>query len=84
MMAAGTSSNDNRGDTVARTLTLLGQLLCWLGFHDFRVISRAFEFRAGAAVEKVKCRRCGLRITRQGEDASQHEEASRTRVDGNN
>jgi len=51
---------------VARTLTLLGKLLCSLGFHDFHVISRAFEFRAGAAVEKVECHRCSLRITRQG------------------
>ncbi len=51
---------------MARTLTLLDKLLCWLGFHDFHVISRAFEFRAGAAVEKIECYRCGLRMTRQG------------------
>ncbi len=51
---------------MARTLPLLGKFLCWLGFHDFRVISRSFEFRTGEAVEKVECRRCGLRITRQG------------------
>ena len=37
-------------------LTLLGKLLCSLGFHDFHVISRAFEFRAGATVEKAKIR----------------------------
>jgi hypothetical protein len=51
---------------MARTLPLLGKLLCWVGFHDFRVISRSFEFRAGEAVEKVECRRCGLKMTRQG------------------
>ena len=46
--------------------TPLGRVLCWLGIHDFYVISKSFEFRAGAAVEKVECRRCGLKITRQG------------------
>ena len=65
-MAAKPSSNDRKTVTVARTLPLLGKLLCWLGFHDFHVISRSFEFRAGAAVEKVEYRRCGLRMTRQG------------------
>ena len=50
---------------MARTLPLLGKLLCWLGFHDFHVISRSYEFRTGEAVEKVECHRCGLRMTRQ-------------------
>ena len=51
---------------MARTSELLGKLLCWLGFHDFHVTSRSFEFRAGAAVEKVECHRCNLKMTRQG------------------
>ena len=45
---------------------LLGKLLCWLGFHDYYLVSKSFEFRAGAAVEKVECRRCGFTTTRQG------------------
>lgn len=44
---------------------LLGRLLCWLGFHDFRVVDRAFEFGAGGAIEKVECKRCGVTMTRQ-------------------
>ena len=41
----------------------VGRLLCWLGLHDFRVISETFGFGSGG-VEKVECRRCGLTITR--------------------
>ncbi len=44
---------------------LLGCFLCWLGFHDFRVIDRTFGFGAGGEVEKVECRRCGVIVTRQ-------------------
>ncbi len=44
---------------------LLGRLLCWLGFHDFRVIDRAFEFGDGGGIEKVECRRCGAIMVRQ-------------------
>ncbi len=44
---------------------LLGRLLCWFGFHDFRVINRAFEFGAGGGIEKVECRRCGATMTRR-------------------
>ncbi|GMQ87483.1 MAG: hypothetical protein BMS9Abin08_0687 [Gammaproteobacteria bacterium] len=44
---------------------LLGRLLCWLGFHDFRVIDRAFEFGDGGGIEKVECRRCGATMVRQ-------------------
>ncbi len=51
---------------MARNLPLLGKLLCWLGFHDFYVVSKSFEFRAGEAVEKVECRRCGCTTTRPG------------------
>lgn len=44
---------------------LIGRLLCWLGFHDFRVIDRTFGFGPDGGVEKVECRRCGVTITRQ-------------------
>jgi len=44
--------------------SLLGRLLCWLGFHDYRVIDKTFGFGAGGGVEKVECRRCGVTITR--------------------
>ena len=44
---------------------LLGHLLCWFGFHDFRVIDRAFEFGAGGGTEKVECRRCGATMARR-------------------
>ena len=42
----------------------LGRLLCWLGFHDFRVVSKTFGFGTDG-VEKDVCRRCGLAITRK-------------------
>ncbi|VAX09482.1 hypothetical protein MNBD_GAMMA26-284 [hydrothermal vent metagenome] len=43
----------------------MGRLLCWLVFHDFRVIDRTFGFGSGGGIEKVECRRCGATITRQ-------------------
>ncbi len=45
--------------------SLLGRLLCWLGFHNFRVIDKTFGFGAGGGIEKVECRRCGVTMTRQ-------------------
>ncbi len=45
---------------------MIGRLLCWLGFHDLRVINVTFGFAPGEAVETVECRRCGYRATRQG------------------
>ncbi len=47
-----------------KVLTLLGRVLCWLGFHDFRVIDKAFEFGREGGIEKVECRRCGITVTR--------------------
>ena len=47
---------------------IIGQLLCWLGFHDFRVIDRTFGFGAGGSVEKVECKQCGVMITRSVQD----------------
>ena len=44
---------------------LLDRLLCWLRIHDFQVVSKSFEFRTDEGVEKVECRRCGLRVTRK-------------------
>ena len=41
----------------------LGRLLCWLGFHDYRVVDVVFEF-ASDPVEKDQCRRCGAIRTR--------------------
>ncbi len=46
--------------------TLFGRFLCWLGFHDFQVIDKTFEFGAGGGIEKIECRRCGVIATRQG------------------
>ncbi len=45
---------------------LLGRILCWIGFHDFRVIDASFSFGQGGEVETVECRRCGYRLTRHG------------------
>ncbi len=43
----------------------IGRFFCWLGWHDFRVINTTFGFGAVGNVEKVKCRRCGVTVTRQ-------------------
>ena len=41
------------------------RLLCFLGFHDFRVVEATMSFGASGAVEKVECRHCGFRTTRR-------------------
>ena len=43
----------------------IGRLLCWLGFHDFQVISATLGFGYAGDVEKVKCRRCGVAMCRE-------------------
>lgn len=46
---------------------LFGQILCWLGIHDYRVVNVTYEFGADA-VEKDECRRCGavrIRLARK-------------------
>ncbi len=55
------------GEAVSRDSlhTILGKLLCLLGFHDYRVISGTFGFGGAGNVEKVECRRCGHVNTRQ-------------------
>ena len=44
---------------------LIGHLLCLLGFHDFKIIDREFDFGSGDGVETVQCRRCQLIVRRQ-------------------
>lgn len=43
---------------------LLGRVLCWFGFHDFRVLNVTFGFGTDG-VEKGVCRRCGVVRTRK-------------------
>ncbi|MDP7518267.1 MAG: hypothetical protein QGI17_14270 [Arenicellales bacterium] len=50
---------------MAKLPLLLTRLLCRLGFHDFRVISKQFGFGTKGGVETVECRRCGVTMTRQ-------------------
>ncbi len=44
----------------------IGRLLCWFGFHDYRLIEVVGGFGAGGQVQKVECRRCGYATTRSG------------------
>lgn len=46
--------------------TRIGQLLCLLGFHDFRLVEVEESFGLGGQVKKVECRRCGYYTTQQG------------------
>jgi len=49
-------------------MNLLRRLLCFLGFHDFRIVEVTMGFGPSGAVEKVECRRCGyLTARRQGD-----------------
>jgi hypothetical protein len=43
----------------------VSRLLCWFGWHDFRVIDTTFGFGPVGNVEKVQCRHCGVTFTRQ-------------------
>ena len=43
---------------------LLGQVLCLIGVHDFRVIDVTYGFGQGGGVAKVQCKRCGLVTTK--------------------
>ncbi len=47
---------------------MIGRLLCWLSFHDFRIIDRTLGFGAGGGVKKVVCQRCGVVVTRSVQD----------------
>ena len=46
--------------------SVFGHFLCWLGFHDYHVLEKTFQFGAGSGIEKVECLRCGVTVTRQG------------------
>ncbi len=50
-------------------MDLFRPLLCFLGFHDFRVVEVTVGFGASGAVEKVECRRCGRSTTRRQRDS---------------
>ena len=43
---------------------VLARILCLLGVHDFRLVERIMSFGSEGGVEKVRCTRCGLTITR--------------------
>jgi hypothetical protein len=43
----------------------IGHLLCLLGFHDFKVIDKEFDFSSGSGVETVQCRRCEMIVRRK-------------------
>jgi len=45
--------------------SLFARLLCRLGFHNFRVINKTFEFGMEGGVETVECRRCGVIMIRR-------------------
>ncbi|MEO1867479.1 MAG: hypothetical protein ABGX69_04810 [Methylococcales bacterium] len=47
---------------------LLGQILCFLGEHDYIVLEVTFGFSAGDNVEKVECQRCGQRTARYSKE----------------
>lgn len=41
------------------------QLLCFLGIHDFEIVEVSFTFGDSGNIEKLKCKRCNLVVTRQ-------------------
>ena len=43
----------------------IGQLLCRLSLHDYRLIEEVVGFGAGGSVQKLACRRCGKTTTRR-------------------
>jgi hypothetical protein len=50
-------------------MDLFRRLLCFLGFHDFRVVEVIMGFGPSGAVEKVECCRCGQLTTRRQRDS---------------
>jgi hypothetical protein len=50
---------------MASLRSVVENLLCRLGFHDFRVLEKTFQFGSGSGIEKVECSRCGLTVIRQ-------------------
>ena len=59
----GYSDFTNESEATDMIKLLLGRLLCWLGFHDFRVVDVTFEFGT-SGVERDRCQRCGVTRTR--------------------
>lgn len=56
---------NGRAYTKTKVPPLLTRLLCILGCHDFRMISKTFGFGTGGGVETVECLRCGVTMTRR-------------------
>jgi hypothetical protein len=52
--------NEARKNALRR---FMGHLLCLVGFHDFKVIDRTFQFGSGG-FETVECRRCEIIVKR--------------------
>ncbi len=57
---------DSRLREVPTLLKMLSRILCRLGVHDFRLVEMTVSFGSEGGVEKVRCTRCGLTITRAG------------------
>ena len=55
----------NNSDNTHKSPSKVGRVLCRLGFHDYRVVEKIFQFGAGSGMEKVECRRCGQIVMRQ-------------------
>lgn len=51
------------GNEMIKLPPLLGKVLCWLGFHDYRVVDVTLGFGT-KGVERDECRRCGVILTR--------------------
>ena len=41
-------------------------LLCWLGFHRYKIIDSTFGFGPGGTTKKVKCKICGSEKIKTG------------------
>ena len=50
-------------------MDLSSRLLCFLGFHAFRVLEVTMGFGSSGTVEKVECRRCGRLTARRQRDS---------------
>jgi len=44
----------------------LSLLLCWLGFHRYKIIDITFGFGPGGTVKRVQCKICGIMKVRKG------------------
>ena len=43
---------------------VVGRLLCFLGFHDFKIINAPLGFGSAGGTSTVECKRCGRVFTR--------------------